>query len=330
MYEACMRYYVQNETMESIARHLKLSRSSVSRLLAEARSSGMVRISVQAPQGSSSPEARYLASIYGIRVHLVAVGNSASIITRFQRVSKLAAALLRDSVADGNLIGVAWGTTLSNIVPYLEKRQLHDATIVQMNGGTNAIDSSGRHATLILQAIANNFDAHLMPFLVPAFFDHTDAKKAMWRERSVRIVLDYQSRIDVAIFGVGSIYSREPSYVYTGGFLDDDELNQLKSHGVVGDVCTVVLRENGTYQDIALNHRASGMTPAELRRIPKRIAVVADPSRASVLHGALRAGTITDLVCDDSTARALLDRLDFNDRRAGRMYPVDISGESDH
>ncbi|MCL2483184.1 MAG: transcriptional regulator [Propionibacteriaceae bacterium] len=315
MYEACVRYYIQSETMESIARHLKLSRSSVSRLLAEARTCGMVRISVEAPQGSSSPVARSVAAIFGVRVHLVTVGDSAPISTRFERVSRLAAALLRDCVADGNYIGVAWGVTLSNIVPFLEKRSLHDAIIVQMNGGTNVRDTSARHVAAILQAISANFDARIVQFPVPAFFDYAETKKAMWRERSVRSVLDLQARLDVAIFGVGSIYARVPSYVYTAGFLDEAEVAGLKEQGVVGDVCTVLLRENGTYDDIDLNQRASGLTPAELARIPRRIGVVADPSRASALLGALRAKTITDLVCDDTTARALLDLFGPDDRR---------------
>jgi len=314
-----MRYYVQNETMESIAHHLKLSRSSVSRLLAEARSSGMVRITVESPQGSSSPAARSVASIFGIQVHLVAVGDSASIITRFQRVSRQAAILLRDIVEDGNTIGVAWGITLANIVPYLQKRPLHDATIVQMNGGANAQDPSANHVSSILQAISANFDAHVVHFPVPTFFDYPETKKAMWRERSVRTVLGLHEKIDVAIYGIGSMYSREPSYVYTAGFLDSAEMSDLKAQGVVGDVCTVLIRENGTYEDIALNERSSGMTPEQLQHIPRRIAVVADPLRASVVIGALRARTITDLVCDDTTVRALLDRLDSNDRRSGRM-----------
>ena len=318
MYEACVRYYVQDETMESIARHLKLSRSSVSRLLAEARNSGMVRISVEAPQGSSSPVARSVASIFGVRVHLVTVGDSASISTRIERVSKLAAALLRDSVADGQFIGVAWGATLSSIVPFLDKRPLHDATLVQMNGGTNVHDTSARHVAAILQALSENFDARIVQFPVPAFFDYADSKKAMWRERSVRSVLNLQSQIDVAIFGVGSVAARVPSFVYNAGFLDERELAELKAQGVVGDVCTVLLREDGTYEDIDLNQRASGLTPAELRRIPRRIGVVADPSRASALLGALRAKTITDLVCDDSTARALLDMFEPEDRRPVR------------
>ena len=135
----------------------------------------------------------------------------------------------------------------------------------------------------------------------------------------MRTVLDLHEKIDVAIYGIGSMYSREPSYVYTAGFLDSAEMSDLKAQGVVGDVCTVLIRENGTYEDIALNERSSGMTPEQLQHIPRRIAVVADPLRASVVIGALRARTITDLVCDDTTVRALLDRLDSNDRRSGRM-----------
>ena len=45
-------YYLQGQTMETIARHLQISRSSVSRLLAHAREVGLVRISVSASPGT--------------------------------------------------------------------------------------------------------------------------------------------------------------------------------------------------------------------------------------------------------------------------------------
>jgi len=76
MYQAASRYYVQDETMESIARALKLSRSSVSRLLKEARESGMVRISLADHHGSASPMATALSQIFGVRVHMVSVASS--------------------------------------------------------------------------------------------------------------------------------------------------------------------------------------------------------------------------------------------------------------
>ena len=49
-HEAASMYYLQGQTMETIARHLGVSRSSVSRLLTYARNSGLVRISVAATQ----------------------------------------------------------------------------------------------------------------------------------------------------------------------------------------------------------------------------------------------------------------------------------------
>ena len=51
-HEAASMYYLQGQTMETIARHLGVSRSSVSRLLTYARNSGLVRISVAATPGN--------------------------------------------------------------------------------------------------------------------------------------------------------------------------------------------------------------------------------------------------------------------------------------
>ncbi|MDR0990547.1 MAG: transcriptional regulator [Propionibacteriaceae bacterium] len=309
MYQAAVRYYIQNETMETIARQLQVSRSSVSRLLAEARRIGVVRISLASETGSRSPTARQLAEIFGITVHLAPVADAASSNTRLERVSRLAAALLSASVHDGALVGAAWGLTMANTVRYLERRPLHDAYIVQMSGGTNPQDTAASYVGSILQPLGDAFDARVIPFPVPAFFDYQATKEAMWQERSVRAVIDYQERLDIAIFGIGAIHGRVPSHVYSSGYLDPHDIALLPNEGVVGDVNTVLLREDGSYADIGLNARATGVTPAQMQRIKLRIGVVADPSRAAALLGALRAGTITDLVCDDATAHAVLERL---------------------
>ncbi len=308
MYEAAVRYYIQNETMESIARYLDMSRSSVSRLLARAREVGLVRISVSRHAGSGAPVAQRLATEFGIRVHLADVGDATPPV-RFDRVTRMAAAIFADSVDHGQFIGVAWGVTLANIVRHLERRPLRDALIVQMNGGTNSRDSGTAHVGSILAGLGQAFDARVVHFPVPAFFDYAATKQAMWQERSVRTVLDLQHRLDLAIFGVGSLHGAVPSHVYTAGYLDADDLRQLASEGAVGDVCTVLIREDGSWADISYNERATGMPPEHMQRIAMRICVVADPLRAPAVLGVLRAGVVTDLVCDDATARAVIERL---------------------
>ena len=63
-YEAASMYYVQGETMEVIAHHLGVSRSTVSRLLARARQEGVVRVSLVQPGGAGSLEGR-MAQVFG-------------------------------------------------------------------------------------------------------------------------------------------------------------------------------------------------------------------------------------------------------------------------
>ena len=309
MYQAASRYYIQGETMESIARQLRLSRSSVSRLLKDARETGLVRISLADHQGSASPMAATLSRYFDVRVHMVAVRENANESVRFDQVARLAGRLVTEAVEDHQLIGVAWGVTLSHIVQHLGRRPLVGASVVQINGGANQRSSGIPYIGEILQAFGDAFDARVVLFPVPAFFDYAATKQAMWRERSVQNVLRLQERLDLAIFGVGCLEGRVPSHVYSAGYMDTGDMVSLAADGVVGDVCTVLLREDGSYADISYNERATGLTPAELHRIPRRFCVVADPSRAPAVVGALRAGTATDLVLDEGTARAVLDRL---------------------
>ena len=308
MYQAATRYYIQGETMESIAHQLRLSRSSVSRLLKEARESGLVRISLADHTGSQSPLAATLASAFGVRVHLVPVRESANENLRFDQVARLAGRLFTEAVDDHQLIGVAWGVTLSHVVRHLGRRPLVGSTVVQMNGGANQRSSGIPYIGEILQSIGDAFDAKVVLFPVPAFFDYAATKEAMWRERSVQNVLRLHAKLDLAVFGVGSLQGLVPSHVYSSGYMDSTDMQKLAADGVVGDVCTVLLREDGTYADIDYNSRATGLTPLELQNVPRRICVVADPSRAPAVVGALRAGTATDLVIDEATARAIAER----------------------
>lgn len=307
-YVAATMYYVQGDTMDTIARHLGTSRSTVSRLLKEARDRGVVHISVAPPSGGS-PLTTTIQRLFGVTAHIVPVREGSSEMLRLDRVARVAGRLLSDCMSDNHVLGIAWGTTLGAVVQRLVPRDVSATTVVQLNGGANPITSGISYVGSIIQAAADAYNARVVHFPVPAFFDYPQTKQVMWRERSVRNVLQLQRRIDVAIFGVGALDGPLPSHVYSAGYLDDRDLAQLRKEHVVGDVNTVFLREDGSWADVSLNSRATGVTPAELQRIPRRICVVAGIAKAASLMGALRARVATDVVLDDATARALLDRL---------------------
>ncbi|MCC2593832.1 MarR family transcriptional regulator [Tessaracoccus sp. OS52] len=302
-------YHVQAETMEAIANQLGVSRSTVSRLLKDAKDRGLVRVTVVDPDRPSTRISELFERFFHVQTHLVNVRHGASSVFRLEQVARVAATLLDETVRNGDTVGVAWGTTTSAMASHLRPRDLSGVTIVGLNGGANHRTTGLPYVGSILQRFAAAFRADEQLFPLPAFFDNPQTRRAMWLETSTQHMLEVRARTRVAVFGVGGLGSELQSHVYASNYLSERDLAELKSASVVGDVCTVMLREDGSWRDVAFNDRATGMNPDELRRIPKRICVVSGTSKAPAVLGALRAGVATDLVIDDETARVVLRRM---------------------
>lgn len=305
MHEAATMYYLQDATMETIGRQLRMSRSGVSRLLKAARERGMVQVQVR-PPGSGGAVARSVERLFRVWAHVVPVRSPLTDDVRLDHVSRYAAQLLQGWFGHGMTLGLAWGTTVAAVSVHLTHTPIRDATVVQLNGAANTLSSGLAYGTDLVSQFAQAFDAVPEHFPVPAFFDFAATRELMWRERSVRHVLGVQARADLAVFGVGALVAPVPSHVYTSGYLEEEDRTALAVDGVVGDVCTVFLREDGSWEDVAINDRATGPTPRQLQAIDRRVCVVAGEAKVVPLRAALRAGAVTDLVIDEPTANALV------------------------
>ncbi|WP_409484885.1 sugar-binding transcriptional regulator [Arsenicicoccus dermatophilus] len=309
MLRAAQLYYLQDRTMDAVAADLGVSRSTVSRLLARARETGLVRITVAAPEHPADHTARALHEAFGVTVHVVPTPAAAGDPQRIEAVARRAAGLLGDWFRDGMTLGVAWGTTMSAVAAHLRPTELVDARVVQLNGAANARTAGVRHTTQLLDRFATAFGADLYYFPAPAFFDYAETRDLLWQESAVRRILELRRTCDLAVFSVGAFRGRLLSQVYSSGYLRAEEVAALAEQRVVGDVATHFLRVDGSFADIALNRRASGPSPAELRRVTRRLCVVAGDNKIQGTLGALRAGVITDLVVDERTAAGIVGYL---------------------
>ena len=303
---AAQLYYLQDQTMEAIARELHTSRSSVSRLLSHARATGLVEIHVRSPLDHASQLQRDLYRRYSITSHIVPVANQISDIDRLERVALTAARLLVQFFDSNMVMGIAWGSTISAISRNLLVKETTNTQIVQLNGAGNTQSTGIDYSSEILQRFGAAFGATVQQFPVPAFFDRSSTRDAMWAERSTRRVIDLQRRMDVALFGLGSPFAEVPSRVYIGEYLEPADYKSLSESGVVGDVATVFYREDGSSDHIPMNDRSSGPALSILRRVSRRVCVVSGVSKLPALRGALAASLVTDLIIDEGTARALL------------------------
>jgi len=304
---ASTMYYLQDIKMDAIAAHLHLSRSSVSRLLKQARAEGLVEITLRPTPTRAPGLSRQVTALFGVEAHIVPVTDGATVPERLEQVSVATARLLGGWFDSDMVLGVAWGTTVAQVARHLTRKPTRGSAVVQLNGAANNRTSGVDYVANLVSGFAEAFDATVHLFPVPAFFDYAETRKAMWRERSVARVLDVQRRADVVLFSIGAVAGEVPSHVYSAGYLEPEDIQRLDAEGVVGDVCTVFLRADGTYEDLELNERATGPTPAELRRVPRRVCAVAGDSKVAPLLAALRAGVVTHLVIDELTAKALVE-----------------------
>ena len=300
-------YYYQGLTTEGIAQELGLSRPKISRLLSLAKRQGIVQIRVIDPLEDNRSLSKALKDRYHLRaVHTVPVPETASDAEALERVAAFAGAHLNTLVQSNGVLGLAWGTTLGAISARLIPKPTANLEVVQLNGSGSTGGMSDRHITEVIQRFGDNFGARVNHFPVPAFFDFAETKQALWRERSIKRIVDLQKRASVLLYSIGAIHSSVPSYVYEAGFLDAKDRKELGRQKAVGDIATVFFREDGSYGDIPLNARASGPDLGVMRRAAHAVCVVAGRSKVRALEGALQGGLLSELIVDEPSARLLL------------------------
>jgi deoxyribonucleoside regulator len=301
-------YYEQGLTTDAIAGELGLSRPKVSRLLSHARRSGLVEIRIHDPEGQAQgTEARLRARYPFLHPQVVSVPTGSGEDLWLERTATAAASLLSNLLRPGYRVGLAWGNTISAVGHALTPRAVPDVTFVQLNGSANAADFMSGFVTDTILRFARNFAGRGVLFPVPTFFDDPETKRAMWRERSVKMVLDLQDHADILMYSVGSHTAHTPSYVYSAGYLSSGDLEILSSEGAVGDVATVFFRADGSHQGLSLNERASGPELTLIQRVPESVCVVSGLGKVAALHAALEGQLMRRLIVDEVTAQAVLE-----------------------
>ncbi|NMB86819.1 MAG: MarR family transcriptional regulator [Chloroflexi bacterium] len=299
-------YYYHNMTTQAIARELNLSRSTVSRLLSYARSAGLVDIRIIDPKEHPRQLEKYIQDAFHIqRAHVVPVSEIVGEAEWLERVAQYAASYLNTVFNSNITLGIAWGTTLSAISKHLLPKPTQNSQVVQLNGAGNMHTLGIEYASEIIVRFAQNYQASSHLFPVPAFFDNPETKRALWEEGSIRRLLNLQRSANLLLYSIGAVNAGIPSHVYNGGYLNENDYLELMKERIVGDIATVFFREDGSFDNIPFNRRASG-PHLDLFRQVHGICVISGLAKVPGLYAALKSHLMTELILDEPTARKLV------------------------
>ncbi len=293
-------YFVENHTQNEIAKMLGLNRVAVVRLIADARRRNEVRITISAPLAELSGVEQAVQSRFGIARVIAAPVSNAGV----DPVKVIAAAVgsyLNGAMRSSTTVGVGWGRTLYNSLPFIAGRTLEDFRVVSLLGGIAAARRFNPAEFAWQFAELFQGEGYLIP--APAIVDSPETKHALLEHCGLAEIFNMADRLDTVLVSVGSMSTITTSYRM--GHLSEAERRELVAAGAVGDLLYNFIDEQGRLVDHPVNRRIMSVELSRLRRAPERVLVSGGPEKLAVLRGAIKALSPTVLITDEVTAAAL-------------------------
>ena len=298
-------YYEHGLTQEEIARRIGKSRSMVSRMLREARRQGIVEVRIRYPSLRTDEElADRLCKQFNLQRAWILAQPPPDYTLLLSQLGELGARCLRHHLRDGIHIGVGWGTAVHAVVRAMDEHPLRDATVVQIIGSLGYGDPLVDGPELA-RWLAQKLGASYRFLHAPLLVESEEVAQALLQERTIAQTLSLARKVDIAIVGIGTV-NPALSSLKRAGYITDQDLDDLRARGAVGDIVARQLDRTGRVLDIPLNRRVIGISVKDLQRIPLVLAVAGGVTKVSAILAALRSGILDAIVTDAHTARLIM------------------------
>lgn len=294
-------YHVEGYTQNDIANQLGLNRVMVVRMLAEARRRNEVRVTIASPLSELIELERALEAAYDIRRVVLAPftdpqGDPAKVI------AAAAGGYIASLMGPGMTVGVGWGTTLYNTLPFIAGAALDDFRVISLLGGISAARRFNPAEFAWQFAELFRGEGYLIP--APAVVDSPETKHALLERCGLSAIFEMADKLDIALLSVGGITNLTTSY--RTGYLTEADRRSLVEAGAVGDVLYNFIGADGQVLDHEVNQRVISVNLARLRGTPERVLVSGGAEKLVAMAAALRTVAPTTLITDEQTAAALL------------------------
>ena len=292
MHAAAKIYYIEGLSQLQVAERLQVSTATVSRLLAGARTEGIVRFEVPDLEENTELEDR-LRTALGLKA--VRVLESARPATIAMKVSEL---LADTHINDQSVMAVGWGRTIQSVIKAGLPRT-PGVTVVPTTGGMHQT-ASHFQINEFVRGAAEHMQGNACFLYVPSLVS-AELKAGLVRDRAIMRVLDLWDRVDVGIVGIGN-YQHATT-------MRDIELIPDGESKVVGDVTRHYFDEDGNIAQWPDYDNLMAISANQLRRIPVCIGVAVGTDKDRAIIGAARSGMINTLVTDERAAQSIIERI---------------------
>ena len=303
-------YYLGDMSQEQLSQIMGISRTKVSRLLKQCREQKIVEFKINATDRIVGQLEEDLTRLLGLReVHIVP--SAASPAESRRNVGGRAAQLLASSLRNNMMVGIAWGSTIREMVDQVVPAHLADNTgVIQLSGGFN-LSSTACTARELAKVLAMTLDARCHAFQAPILVQSPLLRSLFLKEPEINRHFQLFDKVDMAFLGVGSCDPYE-GMMYKAGYLTFEETKQLIDMNAIGDLCGHRISPDGEHIKTFLDQRIIAIDPVRLKKIPRKVILAAGRNKAESIIAACRGGYADVLVTDEIAAMTIQRMLRAN------------------
>lgn len=300
---AARLYFLDGLPQAQIGKIVNVSQAKVSRMLALARERGLVRITVPEYDPRNPELEGELRRVLGVDAVVIRSVSGPRIEDLRQTIGYFAAPVVTGWVKASSIIAIAGGRTMQALVEHVkESTGLGGVGLVQAMGN---IDSSpGLYdAVELARALAQRWHGTFLTLNSPAILPDPDTCGRLLGLEPIQHVMRRLEKADLAFVGVGTLGN---SVFVERNILTAPDVEALKGAGAVGEILGRFYDATGQECATPLRQRVVSLGLDGLRRIPKRVGVVAGADRTDAVLAAIRGGLLNALTIDEGCATALL------------------------
>lgn len=299
-------YYERGMGQAEIADLLRLSQSTVSRLIKRAHEEKVVRVSISAPKGVYPELEDRLAQKYGLKDAVVADATLDDDEVIVRDIGTAAAYYLETAIKSRDVVGISsWSATLLAMVDAMHAPPgLKNVKVVQVLGGVGN-PAAETHATRLVSRLAQLL--HGEPYYLPApgVVGSLESREVLLRDPFVCKTIELIGQVTVALVGIGEM---KPSSLLatSGNVFTPGELEELRANGAVGDILVRFFDSAGQPLSSPLNERVIGMSLEQLTQVERAVGIAGGRRKLESIRAALQGRLINVLITDHFTAEGLL------------------------
>lgn len=296
--EVAKMYYIENLTQNEIAKELNLSRPSISKMLNEAKESGIVTININSPFSDNELLLEKIVKKYNLKGGEIVLEENENIVND-ERIYRAGIEFLIKTLSGTKNLGIGWGNLIEELLYRLEKDKITNlkGKIVPLIGNTN-LPFKGYHTNELVRVLAEKTGVSPLYLFAPAYLTSLQEQEVIKNLENYQDIEKHWQNLESVVIEICS-HPSVPDMATAVRF--GKKLNEEKA---VGNILAYYYNKDGKV--IEGENDFTIQIPLEnLKKVKQVIGIISSKTNKNAVIGALNLGIFTHIIVSERVAKEL-------------------------